>query len=125
MGRGVGVRLVQHGQIVPVTVGDIGGQIGGEGQGAALARTCPAQKRDAKGCQTPEIHRLPAVSAGHGNGHMFGSGGRGGHVPFAKAAQPPAEILPPIAAGRAVVGADRQKDAATGAHEFLGDLRAG
>ncbi|KWV85932.1 hypothetical protein PFLmoz3_04455 [Pseudomonas fluorescens] len=75
--------------------------------------------------QFTEVDGLAAMGAAHSNGHVFTARFHRRLVPLAQHPEPPAEIPVAIGARRAVMGANRQVNLATGALQFIGDLYAG
>ena len=120
----VGVGLVEHRQVVGVAAGQVVAEVRGERQHAVVERSGHPEQCDALGGHEPEVHGVPAAGAADRDRHVLESrlGRRG--VPFLEHAQPPHVVLAAVAAGRPVVGSDRQENPPARAQQLVGDLHS-
>ena len=118
------ISLVEQCEIIAVTCCDIAFQVVVERQRAIGKGASAAKQRDALRGKIAEIHGVAAIGATDRDGHVLHGRVWRFHVPLAQLAQPPDEILAPVAARRTVMRTDGQIDLAPGPNQFLGNLCA-
>ena len=120
----VGVGLVEHRQVVGVTVVDVDAEVGAKCMTPSSNDPATAHQRDAAGGEGPEVDGVAAVCTADGDGHVLGATRRRRSIPLAENPEPPAEVAAAIASRRPVVRPDREVDLAARLLEFVGDLHA-
>ena len=121
--RDIGVRLVEHREVVGVAGREIRREPRLEGHHAVAERRRAADERHAPRREAAVVDGLAAVGAADREGDVLGRRRRLG-VPLVEHAEPPDVVAAAVAARRTVVRADRDVDAAAGLEQLLGDLRA-
>ena len=120
----MGVGPLDEARIGGVAVGEAFGQIGREREHAVVRRADPSQQGHASGGEAAEVDGLAAMGAGDHRQQprrpaLFHRG-----LIDPQLAQPPDQVAATVAPRQPGVAADREIDAAAGAQQFIGDLRA-